>query len=113
MGYPPRRVGPPPDSRLVVRVRPRRSYPGTAYRAIHPSTPATRATQEARRADSYPLPDGRLATLQSSIRRRIRPIARIPREAFDALVLDMARVALRWSRDEVEAREYPTRPTAF
>jgi hypothetical protein len=60
--------------------------------------------QAARRARAYPLPDIRLAALQESIRFRIRAVAHLPRDAFDALVLDMARVALRWSRDEVDAR---------
>lgn len=87
------------------------SIRGRVYRAVHPSTPATRATQRERRARSYPLPDVRLAAFQSAIRRRIQAVARGPLEAFDALVLDMARVALRWSRDEVEARENDARPT--
>jgi hypothetical protein len=93
-------------------VNPVGSIRGRVYSAVHPSTPATRATQAERRARSYPLSDVRLAAFQSSIRRRIRAVAHGPREAFDALVLDMARVALRWSRDEVEARENDAHPTA-
>ena len=90
------------------RMNARGSFRGDAYVAVHPSTPDTRAAQAARRAHLYPLPDGRLAALQSSIRHRIGGAVTTSREAVDALVLDMARVALRWSPDEVEARNLAT-----
>ena len=73
---------------------------------LKPSTPESRATHEARRARDYPLPDERLETLRESIAARLRTAdVELPREEFEALVLDMARFALRWSRDEVQVRK--------
>ena len=70
-----------------------------------PSTPESRAGHEAQRASDYPLPDERLDVLRQSLGDRLRRSGvTLPPEEFDALVLDMARFALRWSRGEIEAR---------
>jgi hypothetical protein len=72
---------------------------------FNPSTPESRAAHEAQRAAEYPATDERLAPLRASLARRLLQAGvNLPAEAFHALVLDMARFALRWSREEVRAR---------
>jgi hypothetical protein len=72
---------------------------------LEPSTPESRASHEAQRAGDYPLPDERLEPLRASLAGRLREAGvALPPEEFDALVLDMARFALKWSRGEVQAR---------
>jgi hypothetical protein len=72
--------------------------------AFEPSTPESRAAHEAQRAADYPVTDERLAPLRATIAGRLREagVALAPGE-LETLVLDMARFALRWSRDEVAA----------
>jgi hypothetical protein len=71
-----------------------------------PSTPESRAGREAQRARDYPVTDERLDPLRESIAQRLRRSGvTLPPAEFEALVLDMARFALRWSQDEVQARE--------
>lgn len=74
---------------------------------FEPSTPGSRAAHEAQRAEDYPLPDERLEPLRRALRERlVRAGVSLPPPAeFEALVLDMARFALRWSREEVGARD--------
>ena len=72
---------------------------------IKPSTPESRAAHQAQRARDYPLPDERLQPLRASIAGRLREAGiTLPPEEFEALVLDMARFALRWSTAEMQAR---------
>ena len=74
--------------------------------AFEPSTPESRAAHEAQRAADYPVADERLAPLRASIAGRLREAGvALPPGEFEALVLDMARFALRWSEDEVAARQ--------
>ena len=72
-----------------------------------PSTPESRAAHEAQRAEDYPLSDERLEPLRRALRERLvrAGVSLPPSVEFEALVLDMARFALRWSRDEVRVRE--------
>lgn len=70
-----------------------------------PTPPADERSHAQRRADAYPLPDARLDALRAHITPRLRGAGvRLADAAFDALVLDMARVALRWSDPEIERR---------
>ena len=65
------------------------------------STPESRAAREAQRAKDYPLSDERLAPLRATLTERLRAAGvELPSPEFDALVLDMARFALRWSAEE-------------
>lgn len=69
------------------------------------STPESRAEQEAQRAKDYPISDERLAPLRAALAERLRAAGvEIPAADFDALVLDMARFALRWSSEEEDRR---------
>jgi len=58
-------LAPGPMPSVDPAMNTRGSYRGDAYRAVHPSTPETRTAQAALRAQLYPLPDSRLAALQS------------------------------------------------
>ena len=70
------------------------------------STPESRAAREAQRAKDYPLSDERLAPLRATLTERLRAAGvELPSPEFDALVLDMARFALRWSAEEEDRRE--------
>ena len=79
----------------------------TGAAEFEPSTSESRSAHEAQRAEDYPLPDERLEPLRRALRERLaRAGIGIPPPAeFEALVLDMARFALRWSREEVGVRE--------
>lgn len=69
------------------------------------STAESRAEHEAQRAKDYPLSDERLAPLRAVLAGRLRTAGvKVPDAEFDALVLDMARFALRWSAEEEEHR---------
>ena len=64
----------------------------------------------ARLSEAYPATDSRLAPICTDLARRLRPALAAagvvyPAPEFDALVLEMARVALRWSTEEVRRRE--------
>lgn len=81
---------------------------------FEPSTPESRAAHETRRAEDYPLPDERLEPLRRALRDRLvaAGVSLPPPAEFEALVLDMARFALRWSWEEVGTREADRRETA-
>jgi hypothetical protein len=72
----------------------------------HRQDAEAREAHASQRAEEYPLPDSRLDELRAPIAERLRRSGvNLPPEEFDALVLDMARFALRWSNAEVGARE--------
>ena len=74
---------------------------------FEPSTPESRAAHEAQRAEDYPLSDERLEPLRRALRERLvqAGVSVPPPAEFEALVLDMARFALRWSWEEIGARD--------
>jgi hypothetical protein len=70
------------------------------------STPERRAAHREQRAADYPLPDARLTPLRESLAQRLSASdITLPPAEFDALVLDMARFALRWSETEMGRRD--------
>jgi hypothetical protein len=72
----------------------------------HRQDAEAREAHASQRAEDYPLPDSRLDALRAPIAERLRRSGvNLPAEEFEALVLDMARFALRWSNDEVGARD--------
>jgi len=72
----------------------------------HRQDAEAREAHASQRAEEYPLPDPRLDMLRGPIAERLRKSGiDIPADEFEALVLDMARFALRWSNTEVGARE--------
>jgi hypothetical protein len=72
----------------------------------HRQDAEAREAHASQRAEEYPLPDDRLEKLRGPIAERLRRSGiDLPADEFEALVLDMARFALRWSNTEVGARE--------